>query len=100
VLPAEEPDVAIVVLPGVVTGQEPVAREAERGLLGLVPVAEEERGVAARDAEHALRAARDFRERLRIEELHLVAGLHEAGRAGPDRPRARLAEVVRALGHA
>ena len=99
VLAPEEPDVAILVLAGVVAGQEPVGAKARGGLLRLVPVAEHEPRVVAPDAEHTLLARGHRTERRRIQELDGVAGLHEAGGARPERARPGLADVVGAFGH-
>src|SRR5207245_4034233 len=100
VLAPEEPEVAVGVAARIVAGQEPVAVEAGRRLLGLVPVAEHEARVGARDAEHPLLVRPDLVPRLRVEQPDVVPGLREARRPGPDRPAPRLAEVVGALGHA
>jgi hypothetical protein len=54
VLPSKEPDVAVRIAPRVVAGQEPLAMEAGGGLLGLIPVAQQEGGVVTRNAEHPL----------------------------------------------
>src|SRR5437773_10261733 len=100
VLAAEEPEVAVGVAARVVAGQEPVAVEAGGRLLGLVPVAEHEARVGARDAEHPLLVRPDLGPRPRVEEPDVVPGLREAGRPWPEGAVPGLAEVVGALGHA
>src|SRR5207249_11370344 len=82
------------------SGQEPVAVEAGGRLLELVPVAEHEARVGARDAEHPLLVRPDLGPRPRVEEPDVVPGLREAGRPWPEGAVPGLAEVVGALGHA
>src|SRR6059036_4317476 len=97
---AEEPEVAVGVAARVVAGEEPVAVEAGGRFLGLVPVAEHETRVGARDTEHPFLVRPDLVPRLRVEQADVVPGLREARRPGPERAAPRLAEIVGALGHA
>jgi len=74
--------------------------EAGGRLLGLIPVAEHEARVGARDAEHPLLVRPDLGPRPRVEQLDVVPRLREAGRPWPEGAVPGLAEVVGALRHA
>src|SRR5476649_2955715 len=99
VLAPEEPEVAVGVAARIVAGEEPPVVLQLRGLVGKVPVAQEEARVALGNADHAFVAGLRLDERVGVEELHAVARLRESGAPRTDRAKAALRQVVAELAH-
>ena len=97
---AEIRDRVVGLHPRAVAGDEPFAAERGVGLLGPVPVAEHQAGIAARDGEQARLAARDrFFARV-AEDRDAAPRLGSARAARKGRCRRAEGDVGRDLGHA